>query len=293
MAGERLRRAARRALTLGFACAAVLLAGPGAGASAQGKLDRVSEAARDDDGHDDDEHDEHDPDDWYWSGEDDGDFFDDPLGTLIGWTVLAPFLLPRMALEDPGETGRFLEYPYREGPGYWRFASADPLEQPRRWSLRPRVEAGTDFDDLERFGLGLVLEHASRFGLDATWNRWREDLGGGATDELDLGDLNLVYRFAQGSSTAFRAGLGLNALDDELGSEFGFNTTYGVEFFPARPLTGALELDFGTLGDATQLHFRAELGFVLERFGLSATFDHFDIDDVELHSFGLALRGWM
>ncbi len=271
-------------LGLVLACTCALAAG--SRASAQGKLERVREATRDGDG-------EHDFDDWLGNDEEDGDWLIDPLSEVVGWTLLAPFVLPRRLLEDPGGSGTFLEYPYREGPGYWRFVDPAALDRPRPWSLRPRVEAGTDFDELERFGLGLQLEHASRFGLDLSWNRWREDLGAAGTDELDLGDLNLVYRFAQGPSTAFRAGLGLNALDDEFGSEFGLNTTYGVEFLPARPLAAGLELDLGTLGDATQVHFRAELGFVLERFGLFATFDHFDIDGVELRSFGLGLRGWI
>lgn len=261
----------------------------GAVASAQGKLDRVGEATRDGDASDDDEH-EH---DWDWSADIEGDVFDDALGAVIGWVLFTPFYLPRMSLEDGGAPGRFREYPYHDGPGYWRFRDPATLEPPRAWSLRPRVEVGSDFDDLERVGLGLQVEHASRFGLDTSWSRWREELVGGGTDRLDLGDVNLVYRFAQGERVAFRAGLGFNWLDDEIDSEFGLNATYGVELFPARPLTGALEFDLGRLGDATQAHFRAELGFVLERFGLFASFDHFDIDGVELRSYGLGLRGWM
>ncbi len=295
-AGDRIWRVAgelARSVRAGLALAALLVGGDVGGcvAGAQGKLERASEAVRDDDDDDDDHEDEHDDDwdeaDWLLGGE------DDAFGTALGWIFLSPFLLPRLALTDEGAPGRFLEYPYQHGQGFWRVFDPTTLARQPRWSVRPRAEGGTDFDELERFGLGLELEHASRFGLDGAWNRWREDLGPAGTDELDLGDLNLVYRFAQSELVAFRAGIGLNWLDDDRGSEFGFNTTYGVQFFPARPLMGGLELDLGTLGDATQLHLRAELGLVLERFGLFASFDSFDLDGVELHSYGLGLRGWL
>lgn len=258
-------------------------------AAQDGKLDAVRDAVRN--GHDSDV--PHDYDDDF---DDDPcepgghSLLDDTLGTLIAWTVQLPFWVPRGVLGDAGGDGGFAEYPYREGAGYWR--GLEPRPDERLWSYRPRVELGTDFGDLERFGLALEVEHASRFGLDLAWNRWREELASGATDQLDLGDLNVVYRFAQGEHAAFRAGLGLAWLDDDRGQDLGFNTTYAAEFLPREPLTAAFELDLGTVGDATQQHARAELGFVLERFGLFASFDWFDIGGVQLRSYGLGLRGW-
>jgi hypothetical protein len=258
----------------------------GAVASAQdGKLDRVSETVRDHD-HGESEVDSWDDDDWSLESE----TVDDAIGSLIEWTVLVPFVLPRMVLHDAGGASDFAPFPYRDERGYWR-----TLDDPRgrqAWSARPRAELGTDFDDLERIGFGLDLEHASRFGLDTAWNRWREEVSSGATDELDLADLNLVYRFAHSEGAAFRAGLGLNYLNDEIDHELGFNSTYAATFLPARPLTLGFEGDLGTIGDATLVHLRAEAGFVLERFGLFASFDFFDIDDVELRSWGVGLRGW-
>lgn len=259
-------------------------------AAQDGKLEGVRDAVRgghdsnssfDDDLFDDDDE----------GCEPEGDsLLDDTFGFLVSWTIEVPFRIPRALLEDEGADGGFAEYPYREGAGYWRGPEARPDE--RAWSFRPRAELGTDFGDLERVGLALQVEHASRFGLDLAWNRWREELASGATDQLDLGDLNVVYRFAQGEHAAFRAGLGLAWLDDDRGQDLGFNTTYAAEFLPWEPLTAAFELDLGTLGDATQQHARVELGFVLERFGLFASLDWFDIGGVELRSYGLGLRGW-
>lgn len=278
----------RFALSQALALVLVWLALGGPAQAQDGKLDRVSEAVRDDDDH---HHGDEDPwdddDDWYLEGT----AADDALGTLLGWTILAPFALPRLVLEDAGAPGDFEAYPYREGRGYWR-SLADPRDR-QAWSFRPRAEVGTDFDDLERLGLAFDLEHESRFGLDTSWNRWREELSSGAPDdELDLADLNVVYRFAHSEGAAFRAGLGLNYLNDEIDHELGFNTTYAATFLPVRPLTLAFEGDLGTIGDATLVHLRGEAGFVLERFGLFASFDFFDIDDVELESWGVGLRGW-
>jgi hypothetical protein len=210
-------------------------------------------------------------------------------------TVLAvlffPFALPRELLRDGGGEARFARYPYAEGDegrGFWLRAGDGAAE----WSLRPRWELGGDLDDLERTGLGLELEHARRFGLDAAWSRWVEDVDGGGSDEVDLGDANLVYRFAQSPYAAFRAGLGVNVLDDKGGTELGLNATYGAHFLPARPLSAGFELDLGTSGGDGLLHLRAELGLVVSRFELLAAWDHFDVDGDELRSVALGLRAW-
>jgi hypothetical protein len=223
-----------------------------------------------------------------WDSDSDGDdvegFFE-----LLDFVFEVPFGLPCAWLGD-GNFARagFLAYPNCGGAGYW--LPADAGADDKRWTIRPRVEWGTDFDDLERTGLGLELEHANRLGLDFTWNRWREDLTAG-TDELDLGDANFVVRFAQGPNAAFRAGLGLNYLADERDTDLGFNLTYGADFV-GRWLSAGLETDLGTLGSASLFHLRGTLGLLVSRFELYAGFDWFDIEGVALDSYGFGLRGW-
>jgi hypothetical protein len=217
----------------------------------------------------------------------------DPFGVLgyVLVALFAPFELPRRAVGDGGGDARFAPYPYRDDRGFWRAVEGGDADG-AEWSLRPRWELGSDLDDLERTGLGLELEHARRFGLDAAWSRWVEDVDGGGSDELDLGDANLVYRFAQGERAAFRAGLGVNVLDDSSGTELGINATYAARFLPARPLSAGLELDLGTLGGDGLVHLRAEMGLIVTRFELFATWDHFDVDGEELRSVALGLRAW-
>lgn len=280
----------KRAMRLGRLVLALTCVGAGASSAQSGKLEDVREEVRDGDGEP--------PEPWheesFADAGDEGWFeiqFSDALDVIVQFTVLLPFFLPRQALGDRDlEPGRFMEYPHQEGPGYW--LDRDDAPWARSWSFRPRAELARDFDDLERVGLALQVEHASRFGLDASWNRWREDLDAAGTDELDLADANLVYRFAQGGHGAFRAGLGVNYLNDALDEEWGVNSTYGADFLVGRHASLALEGDLGTLGDATQTHARATLGLLIERFEIYASADYTEIDDEDLRSYGVGLRAW-
>ena len=111
-------------------------------ALAQGKLDSVRDAVRDGDHHDDDDDDN---DDWL-QVDDDDDW--DPFSEALAWTVMVPFVLPRKVLEDTGQTTSFAAFPFRDGPGYWRFEEPGALESPRRLSLRPRVESAPRVEDI-------------------------------------------------------------------------------------------------------------------------------------------------
>lgn len=271
-----VERAARTAL---LSCAS--LAAFSAGAAAQdGKLERVSETVRDGfsaaepDG------------DWEWGGG-----FDDGMFALLFEFLMAlPVEVPRALLHDEGSTAGFAERPYSGPAGFWL---AEPDPGASAWSLRPRLEFGTDFGDLERTGLALQAEHASRLGFEVAWSHWSEDTGGGSRDELELGDANFVVRLAQGPTAAVRAGLGFNWLHDDYGSELGFNSTYAVELLPARPWHAGFELDLGTLGDAFYMHLRAEAGLLLGPLELYAAYDNFDLDGVDLDSLAVGLRGWL
>lgn len=259
---------------------------------AQGTLDDVREEVREDDdpahegdGYDDDR-------DLHEDLEDEllDSFFGGGLEVLLENTLLLPWRAPRLFLGDTDfAPAGFADDPRRAG-AYWLEAEDGALDG-RRLALRPRLELGTDFDDLERTAVGLELEHASRFGLDFEWARWREELASGGTDELDLGSLDLVYRFAQSAQVAFVSGVGLNVLDDASDTDYGFNTTYGATFL-TRPFVLTFEADLGTLGEATVTHLGASLGCRLGRVELFAGWDRREIGSAELPSYSLGLRGW-
>lgn len=222
----------------------------------------------------------------------DGSWFDFVLTGLVEQTLLWPFTLPRLLLHDTEDTSPgFRPRPDHSGPGYW----AAPLSEPdvRRLSTRAWFELGRDFDDLERVGLGLRVEHASRFGLDLAWSRFREDLGAAGTDELDLGLAFLTVRFAQAPRAAFRAGLGTSWLHDDEGTEGGFAARYGVEFLPTPRATLAVDADLGVLGSLPFRHLRAALGFELEGFELFTAYDAWDFLGDDLQTWSLGLRAWL
>jgi len=280
----------RRSFARALASFALILAFAGEW-HAQGTLDEVREEVRDDD---DDPEDEDSYDDWDDDLEEDlfDAFFQDSLGALFDYTLLLPWHVPRLMLADAQfEPAGLARYPGQRGDAYWQPAVEGAIEG-RSLAVRPSFELGTDFDDLERTGFGFTLEHASRFGLEASWSRWREDLGPAGTDELDLGEFSLVYRFAQGPRAAFWSGVGLNVLDDRVESDFGVDLTYGALFLLGENVTFDFDADLGTLGDATLTHLGAGLGWRIERFELFAAYDRWEIGGAELPSYALGLRGW-
>jgi hypothetical protein len=136
------------------------------------------------------------------------------------------------------------------------------------------------------------LETAVRFGLDASWSHYREELSGGSVDTLNMGDVNLTYRFAQNRYGEMRSGLGMNWFADGPVDEYGFNFTYGGDFYLGKPWIASFEVDWGTLGEASRFHGRTTFGAAWEQCELCAGFDYESLDAVGLPSWFLGVRVW-
>jgi hypothetical protein len=166
----------------------------------------------------------------------------------------------------------------------------------RWWSARLDVDESNDFRGLNRVGGRLLLDTTTRFGLQTSWTWLHERLDadgpGRAADDMVLGDVNGVYRFAQGERAEFRAGLGARILADGDHSHYGFNFTYGVDLFPVRPLILSATLDAGTLGSAGVFHARATAGVALSAFEVFAGYDYLRIGSVDLQGPVIGLRVW-
>ena len=165
----------------------------------------------------------------------------------------------------------------------------------RRLTLAAAVLAGLVV--VLRVALPYALERAvpigaERFGFDATLNRLQEELPGGGADELYRGDANLLFRFAQSERLQLRAGGGFNWLSDNLGSNYGFNFTYGGDWFPHRPWIVSAEIDLGTLGNATLFHTRATVGALLFKSEVYAGVDHLSIGNTNLTNLIGGVRVW-
>ena len=212
-------------------------------------------------------------------------------GRMAAFVVSSPFWGPRVAVEDQGfHHGYFARYPYRHGRD--GFMSVD-YEGDSSWLIRVRAGYADDFDVMSRIGGQILFDHASRFGLDTEFNHQREGFRAPVEDELWMGDANVVYRFAQSTKLQMRSGIGFNWLSDGVGSDFGFNFTYGGDWFPLNPWVVSTEIDWGRLGAAGLFHGRATIGFHYHRAEVYTGYDYLDIGNTQIDSLIAGIRFWL
>lgn len=223
--------------------------------------------------------------------EDEG-WFSALFGEVLFMAISSPWIGPHAALEPEGHTQADLPlFPYQSDlPGYLIVTS--PLTPDAgHWGARFAAQYGNDFNGLHRLGGRLQVEHASRLGLDIEFNDYIEDIVG-APDSLWTGDGNLVFRFAQSEHATFYSGLGVSWLADDLGSELGFNFTYGATLFPSKPWLLDFSLDAGTLGDAGRLHLQATGGWTWKAVEIFGGYDWQRIGNADLHGPMAGFRLW-
>lgn len=297
-----LTRKNLRGSIAGLCVLAIALLNP-AECLAWGKLDRIAQETRtpspappengDSNSHDDD--DDHHSHSYGHAHHDDDDFETELTLAMLyatGVVVSSPIWMPpKLIGDDTSITGYFAHHPYYEHvPGYLML-EYDMPSKPRAWTGRTRLEYGTDFDDIDRVGGQILVSHSSRLGIDAEWNSFAEKTATG-TDRLTLGDINLVYRIAQSERLLWRAGIGLNWLDDEVDTEYGINFTYGADWFPCEPLVVSSTLDWGRLSETSRFHIRSTLGVVVHGWELYAGYDYETIGGVDLYGPVAGVRFW-
>jgi hypothetical protein len=230
---------------------------------------------------------------------------DDGLGRLWAAVLVAPWLGPHLLLgDDFNNDSLFRPYPYANHcPGllwidpYHQDESRQPLPKDeadtlKRWMARVTVDDSDDFRGLNRAHAQALLDTNSRFGLQTDWWYLHERLSCGCIDEMGLGDLNVVFRFAECDWIQMRTGLGVKMLFDQSGSEWGVNFVYGADIFPADPWVVSLEFDAGTLGHASVVHGRATVGAIYHGWELFAGYDLLRIGSVDLSGPVVGLRVW-
>jgi hypothetical protein len=227
-------------------------------------------------------------------------------GAVAVLIVLAPFYVP-MALLNDGYEYRlaFAPHPYaNQFHGYqimapeWANAyySTNTDEVPRKsLAVRFSIEDGNDFNGINRFGGQLKLEHESRWGILTNWNYFHERMPGARydmSDETLIGDTNLTFRFAQNEVASMYAGLGFRVLTDREQTDFGFNFTYGGDWFPGRPFVVSGSLDAGNLGSAGVIHVRSSVGAILGGCEVFAGYDFLRIGGTNLQGPMAGVRWW-
>ncbi|WP_425395807.1 hypothetical protein [Aeoliella sp.] len=213
-------------------------------------------------------------------------------GALVA--VAAPYWGPYALLNDSdcerfgGYSDCYSEGGYKDTELFYR--STDFVS-----SARAQLEYGTNFNDMQTFGSRLQLDIPLwRLALDTSWNNYYEDLPTG-TDELALGDANLVFRFAQNELMQWRSGLGINWLSDSR-SKVGFNFTYGFDVLPVGPWIWSSDFDIGKLGSSTLFRARTTVGVHLGKRcsdgELYTGFEYVDIEDAQIPQMLFGFRYW-
>jgi hypothetical protein len=203
----------------------------------------------------------------------------------------APISLPIILLDDDlVPWGGFAQFPYDQTPGY--ILANDPAIAPRSWAGRLDVEWAESFDQLDQIGAHMLLETATRFGVDLRAKHLQERLDAGTRDQLWLGDCNLTFRFAQTARVQFRAGLGFNWLTDDARTDLGFNFVYGADFFPRKPWVLSAVLDAGTLGHAGLFRFQTTAGVMVNRLELYTGYEYADIGRTQWNALIGGIRLW-
>src|SRR5690606_15241811 len=189
-------------------------------------------------------------------------------------------------------TTLYSEYPYENG--YAGFMASEFAEESSRqpFSVRAGVEYGLNFDDVQSVGGKLAIDFPSyRLTFDSGWTSYFERDGSGGTDDFTVGDVNLVFRFVENPRTIWRTGVGVNWLADS-GGEAGFNFTYGIDYFPLRPVVWSSELDWGTLDSETLLRLRSTVGVQLRDFEVYTGVEYLDVREERFTTMLFGVRYW-
>jgi hypothetical protein len=214
--------------------------------------------------------------------------------------VVVPYWVPAKLLgDDFGTHGYFLPYPYansRPGSMQFHLSQGDkPLaheDHVQWWLARVAVEESNDFHSLNRVTGHLLLDSWFRVGLQTSWSYLTENLKGNKHDNMGLGDVNLVFRFAQNEYVQMRSGLGVRLSTDSHETHAGFNFTYSADIYPIRPLVFSALIDAGTLGSAGLFHGRISAGVQWRKCELYAGYHYLLIGSVDLQGPVAGLRFW-
>ncbi len=235
------------------------------------------------------------------------------IGSLlvpIAWeAVQAPFIVPQQLMGDHwGQTMEYRSRPYEHRyPGYLvidppvSIETVDPLGVDSRfWSARLQAGYGHNLDGVSSWEASFLWSSHHRLSLETGWTAFQEQRsrpgGGEDLDQLVLGDLNLMWRFAQSRKAEMFAGVGARFLHDPLatdsGWEHGVNFTYQLYAYPLRPLVVHASLDGGTVGQAELFQGRLTVGATLRRVEFFTGWNALVVGGEDLSGPVFGLRGW-
>ncbi|MFT3878062.1 MAG: hypothetical protein QM703_00200 [Gemmatales bacterium] len=216
------------------------------------------------------------------------------------YVVTSPFTIPPAILCDHYDTpATFVAYPYAENwKGLMQFGMEShkiddvvPITWENLMSLRASVEEGNNFNGINRLGVTFLVDTMTRFGISGKVNFYEEKTAT-TLDQLTIGDLNLLFRFAQSERAQYHAGVGIRFLNDRQQTDTGVNFVYGFDCFPIKPVSLGMQFEFGTLGNAWVYQATGRIGLVWKFSEVYAGYDYFHIGSQVLQGPMVGLRIW-
>jgi len=216
---------------------------------------------------------------------------------LAAFVGSAPWWAPPRVIEDDRSLdGRFPHHPYEDGHGGFLILDNEHLLPHTRvgdFFFRGTVDAGSNFDGIDRLGANFHLETRNRWGIDVDWATYNVSPGSHAPDDFDVGDVSFIYRFGQSEHAQWYTGFGFNWLrekPEEL--NFGYNFTYGADVCIGNPWVFSFQLDAGEVEHNSYFHGRATLGAQWEGVELFTGIDYIDVNVSDASTLVAGFRFW-
>lgn len=221
-------------------------------------------------------------------------------GEIFLGILASPFIVPASSLHDEYLfPGKFTTYPYAEGwkgqmqtgPGKLKYEDVVPNSWENLMTMRASFEEGNNFNGINRLGITFLADTTSRFGIGGGVHLYEENHQN-CFDRLAIGDINVLFRFAQSNKTQFRAGVGTRFLSDQTRTDWGVNFVYGFECFPREPFSLGAQVETGTLGNAWVFRATGRIGLVWKYSEVYAGYDYLQIGNTVLQGPMVGLRLW-
>ena len=198
---------------------------------------------------------------------------------VAAWVLSLPVTVPQAIFGDDQTPGGFIKYPFARahtGSMMMNPMQGDAVESSH---LRIRVDYADNFLTQQKISTHLIFESRNRLGVDASFDYLRESVAVGHHEQLWIGDVNVVWRFAQMERAQMRVGLGMNWQRAAAGTENGINFTYGGDFYLSEPQVLSAVLDWGRLGSAGLFRMRITCGRQIGRAKVYVGYEYLSIGD--------------
>ena len=198
---------------------------------------------------------------------------------VAAWVLSLPVTVPQAIFGDVDTPGGFIKYPFARAHSGSMVMNPQLGDKVESSHLRMRLDYADNFLAQQKISSYFIFESRNRLGVDASFDYLRESVAVGQHEQLWIGDVNVVWRFAQMENAQMRVGLGMNWQRTSAGAEQGINFTYGGDFYLSEPQVISADLDWGRLGSAGLFRIRTTYGRQIGRAKVYVGYEYLSIGD--------------